>query len=46
MNTQVDSADYSAAPDRAGFSLSAGGGLALAVMVGSLMWIGVFALVF
>ncbi|HPD91511.1 MAG: hypothetical protein H6900_03495 [Rhodobacter sp.] len=46
MNTQVETADYVAAPEHRGASLSAGGALVVAMMVGSLMWLGLAALVF
>ncbi|WP_164736620.1 hypothetical protein [Pararhodobacter zhoushanensis] len=45
MNTRADTAATPYTPTRQqGTSLPAGAGIALAVVVGSLMWIGIFAL--
>ncbi|MCW1931234.1 hypothetical protein [Pararhodobacter zhoushanensis] len=45
MNTRADTAATPYTPaQQQGTSLPAGAGIALAVAVGSLMWIGIFAL--
>ena len=45
MNTRADTATAPYTPAQPqGSSLPAGAGIALAVVVGSLMWIGIFAL--
>ncbi|WP_323035144.1 hypothetical protein [Pararhodobacter sp.] len=46
MNTQVETAGHSLADaDHPQVQLPAGAGLALAVVLGSVMWLGIFALV-
>lgn len=45
MNTRVEAAILPSQPVRDSISLPAGAGVALAVLVGSLVWIGVFALI-
>jgi hypothetical protein len=45
MNTRVDAAVLPAQPARAPLGLPAGAGVALAVVAGTLIWIGVFALI-
>lgn len=45
MNTRVEAAVLPAQPAREPISLPAGAGVALAVLVGALIWIGVFALI-
>jgi hypothetical protein len=45
MNTRVEAAVLPSQPTRDPISLPAGAGVALAVLVGSLIWIGVFALI-
>lgn len=44
MNTRVEAAILPTEPVHESFSLPAGAGVALAILVGSLIWIGVFAL--
>lgn len=45
MNTRVEAAVLPSQPAREPLSLPAGAGVALAVLVGSLIWIGVFSLI-
>lgn len=44
MNSRVETATLPVAPRRESVSLPAGAGVALAVLVGSLVWMGIFAL--
>lgn len=44
MNTRVETADFANPPREESIALPAGAGVALAVLVGSLVWIGIFAL--
>ena len=45
MHTRAQAAVLPSQPARGPVSLPAGAGVALAVLVGSLIWIGVFALI-
>lgn len=43
MNTRVETADFHDTAERNSIALPAGAGVALAVLVGSLVWMAIFA---
>lgn len=45
MNSRVDTAVYPHSVPQRDIALPAGAGVALAVLIGSLIWIGLFALI-